>query len=158
MEAFARLSTSGVHVRNDESGRHQWSHCGDSSSGCMEVSDPKREIDQPGAPRQFRRACSQVKTMTLASWMSPVSAEERLAFGGAPGLVGPVQATIVASADDTDNYDAAADVRDRVAYRALLAFTLVLFVRPQDTFPLLDPLHLAEVFGTFGILALAVVV
>ena len=85
----------------------------------------------------------------------PVSAEERLAFGGAPGLVGPVQPQLEIQADNAGD-DTAADARDRVAYRALLAFTLVLFVRPQDTFPILDPLHLAEVFGTFGILALAV--
>jgi O-antigen ligase len=86
-----------------------------------------------------------------------VSTEERLAFGGAPGLVGTAQPTIeVQTSDNVDAYDIAAEARDRVAYRALLAFTLVLFVRPQDTIPLLDPLHLAEVFGTFGIVALAI--
>jgi O-antigen ligase len=57
---------------------------------------------------------------------------------------------------DSTALDAAAELRDRVAYRSLLAFILVLFIRPQDIVPLLDPLHLAEVFGTFGILALAV--
>jgi len=85
-----------------------------------------------------------------------VSTEERLAFGGAPELVRTVQATIDEPTTDTDIDDGAADMRDRVAYRALLAFTLVLFVRPQDTIPILDPLHLAEVFGTFGILALVI--
>jgi O-antigen ligase len=52
------------------------------------------------------------------------------------------------------NADAEAELKDRVAYRALLAFTFVLFVRPQDQLPFLEPLHLAEVFGTFGIVAL----
>ena len=85
-----------------------------------------------------------------------VSAEERLAFGGALGRVGPVQPKVEVQADNVDAHDIAAEGRDRLAYRALLAFTLVLFVRPQDTIPLLDPLHLAEVFGTFGILALAI--
>ena len=88
-----------------------------------------------------------------------MSTEERLAFGGTPGLVGPIQPRIelpAANDDDDDDYDRSAEARDRVAYRALLAFTLVLFVRPQDTFPILDPLHLAEVFGTFGILALII--
>src|SRR6476661_3366220 len=86
-----------------------------------------------------------------------VSVQERLAFGGAPGVIGPAQPRIeVASVDQADAYDTTAEARDRVAYRALLAFTLVLFVRPQDQIPLLEPLHLAEVFGTFGILALAI--
>jgi O-antigen ligase len=86
-----------------------------------------------------------------------VSTEERLAFGGAPELVRTAPSTIeVATAENADTHDVVAEARDRVAYRALLAFTLVLFVRPQDTIPLLDPLHLAEVFGTFGIVALAI--
>ena len=85
-----------------------------------------------------------------------MSTQERLAFGGTPGLVGPGQPSIELPAANPDAYDLSAEARDRVAYRALLAFTLVLFVRPQDTIPLLDPLHLAEVFGTFGILALVV--
>ena len=84
------------------------------------------------------------------------SAEERLAFGGALGLVGPAQAKTEVFPDDVGAFDAIAETRDRVAYRALLAFTLVLLVRPQDQIPILDPLHLAEVFGTFGIVSLAV--
>jgi putative inorganic carbon (HCO3(-)) transporter len=84
------------------------------------------------------------------------AAEERLAFGGALGTVGPAQPKTEVFPDDTGAFDAIAETRDRVAYRALLAFTLVLFVRPQDQIPILDPLHLAEVFGTFGILSLAV--
>jgi O-antigen ligase len=84
------------------------------------------------------------------------AAEERLAFGGALGIVGPAQPKTEVFPDDPGAFDAIAETRDRVAYRALLAFTLVLFVRPQDQIPILDPLHLAEVFGTFGILSLGV--
>jgi O-antigen ligase len=52
--------------------------------------------------------------------------------------------------------DIEASQRDRVAYRALLTFTFVLFTRPQDLLPFLEPLHLAELTGSFGILALVV--
>jgi O-antigen ligase len=83
------------------------------------------------------------------------AAEERLAFGGTGGVIAGARPEAEARAE-TVEVDAAAESRDRVAYRALLAFTLVLFVRPQDTIGILDPLHLAEVFGTFGIIALAV--
>ena len=87
-----------------------------------------------------------------------MNTDERLAFGGGFGSVGvwraePKDERLPAAASTIDDE---ANLRDRVAYRALLAFTLVLFVRPQDLVPLLEPLHLAEVFGTFGILALAI--
>ncbi len=85
-----------------------------------------------------------------------MSTYERLAFGGAPGVIGPPRSQPSAIPVESSVDDSTAEVRDRVAYRALLAFTLVLFVRPQDTIPILEPLHLAEVFGTFGILALAI--
>src|SRR5690349_7315996 len=85
-----------------------------------------------------------------------VSAEERLAFGGAAlGSTVSSRPTAEVLTAETSDLDASAESRDQVAYRALLAFTLVLFVRPQDTIGILDPLHLAEVFGTFGIVALA---
>lgn len=90
------------------------------------------------------------------SGVPTVSTYERLAFGGEFGTVGPTTSQMASVPADTRLHDAAAEVRDRVAYRALLAFTFVLFVRPQDTIPVLDPLHLAEVFGTFGILALGI--
>ncbi len=88
--------------------------------------------------------------------MPIVSAYERLAFSGGFSAVGLTSPQTSPSAADTSLLDAEAEVRDRVAYRALLAFTLVLFVRPQDTIRVLEPLHLAEVFGTFGILALVI--
>jgi len=82
--------------------------------------------------------------------------EERLAFGGAIQWAGTAEPTPVAR-DEVSTHtavDAALGLKDRVAYRALLAFTFVLFIRPQDQLRFLEPLHLAEVFGTFGIVAL----
>jgi O-antigen ligase len=43
---------------------------------------------------------------------------------------------------------------DSVAFKALLAFTFVLFVRPQDSLPFLQPFHLADVTATFALIAL----
>ncbi len=43
---------------------------------------------------------------------------------------------------------------DSLAFRGLLAFTLVLFFRPQDSLPFLEPLHLADVTATFALVAL----
>ncbi len=40
------------------------------------------------------------------------------------------------------------------AWRGLLAFTAVLFLRPQEQFPPLEALHLAELFAIVGILAM----
>jgi O-antigen ligase len=82
------------------------------------------------------------------------AAQERLAFGGAPQFMSPAQPKADVGPADTAAYEAEAELKDTVAYRALLAFTFVLFVRPQDFLPFLEPLHLAEVFGTFGIIAL----
>ena len=84
---------------------------------------------------------------------------ERLAFSGGGLYVGTAGSSSV-HRDDAVTATTAADddaqwaVKDVVAFRALLAFTFVLFVRPQDTLRVLEPLHLAEVFGTFGIVAL----
>jgi putative inorganic carbon (HCO3(-)) transporter len=43
---------------------------------------------------------------------------------------------------------------DKIAFRLLLFFTFVLMFRPQDTLPILDPLHLAELSGTSAVIAL----
>jgi putative inorganic carbon (HCO3(-)) transporter len=82
---------------------------------------------------------------------------ERLAFNGGGQFVGSVTAESVpsATAAPASNVDAGAAGRDLLAYRALLAFMFVLFVRPQDQLPFLEPLHFAEMFGMFGILSLA---
>ena len=81
---------------------------------------------------------------------------ERLAFGGGFQLVEPAATPAVSrtAAEVPAVDDTAAERRDLVAYRALLAFTLVLFARPQDQLPFLEPLHLAEVFGIFGVVTL----
>lgn len=86
------------------------------------------------------------------------SRRERLAFqagfaGAGPSIPHAAEPSIAASAAAIDEV---ASRSDRVAYGALLAFTFVLFTRPQDALPFLEPLHLAELTGTFGILALIV--
>jgi O-antigen ligase len=81
---------------------------------------------------------------------------ERLAFGGADRFVGSTAAAepSIAAEASAPPVDVDASARDLVAYRALLAFTFVLFTRPQDQLPFLEPLHLAEMFGMFGIIML----
>ena len=44
--------------------------------------------------------------------------------------------------------------QDDRAFKGLLAFTFVLFVRPQDTFPFLEPFHLADLTAAFATFAL----
>jgi O-antigen ligase len=83
---------------------------------------------------------------------------ERLAFTGSfprstPSVLAPRQ-TIDATQTADPTADRDLESRDVLAYRALLAFTFVLFVRPQDQLPFLEPLHLAELAGVFALLAL----
>ncbi|HXH05510.1 MAG TPA: O-antigen ligase family protein, partial [Vicinamibacterales bacterium] len=49
---------------------------------------------------------------------------------------------------------ARASARDRLAFAGLLAFTFVVFVRPQDHVPLLNLLHVADVTAVFALGAL----
>jgi O-antigen ligase len=70
---------------------------------------------------------------------------EHLAFSG--GLPLP------ASEDRPRAATLPADL-DSLAFRALVAFTIVLFVRPQDLLPFLEPFHLADVTGIFAVVAL----
>jgi O-antigen ligase len=82
---------------------------------------------------------------------------ERLAFGSGERYVGPAVAVApaaLAANASPSSFDVEAGRKDLVAYRALLAFTFVLFTRPQDPLPFLEPLHLAEMFGMFGIIML----
>jgi O-antigen ligase len=44
--------------------------------------------------------------------------------------------------------------RDVAAFNALLAFMVVLFFRPQDSLPILEPLHLADLTAGFAVIAL----
>lgn len=82
-----------------------------------------------------------------------VSGMERLLFNCGIG-----RAAADAPVTDTPVQAARADLReaerDRLAFRALLAFMLVLLLRPQDQLPFLEPLHLAELTGALAFLAL----
>ena len=80
------------------------------------------------------------------------TAAEHLTFNYRPGdtIVRPrVEEETFATAE------AAAEPRDW-GYFGLLAFTAVLLLRPQDKFPALQPLHLAEVCALVGILPMLV--
>ena len=89
---------------------------------------------------------------------------ERLAFSlgsrrdvgtACPDSIGPVAAVATAAGVDvpTAPPPALAETRDW-AFTWTLVFTAVLFLRPQDVFPPLGVLHLAEVSATLGLLAL----
>ncbi len=79
---------------------------------------------------------------------------ERLAFTGLRAGV----RTLPGGADLVDSRTGpigrAEPERDSLAFQGLLAFIVVLFFRPQDSLPFLEPLHLAEVTGTFAVIAL----
>jgi O-antigen ligase len=82
---------------------------------------------------------------------------ERLAFTGSL----PPPTTTVSRPGIRDSASSVADpseegigTHDLLAYKSLLAFIFVLFVRPQDQLPFLEFLHLAEVTGIFALVAL----
>src|SRR5687767_13580024 len=50
--------------------------------------------------------------------------------------------------------DARLERLDELSFKSLLAFIFVLFIRPQDILPVLDPLHLADVTGAFAAITL----
>lgn len=84
---------------------------------------------------------------------------ERLAFTGrrpARAAAGRTRApravAIPAAAPALDG----AEGRDRLAFLALLAFAFVLFVRPQDTLPFLQPIPVGDVTAVAAVLALLV--
>jgi putative inorganic carbon (HCO3(-)) transporter len=90
---------------------------------------------------------------------------ERLVFSGWSRAVGvrPRQALApreprlgAASATTADPRAIALEQHDVLAFRGLLAFTFVLFVRPQDSLPLLDTLHLGDLTALFSLAALVV--
>ena len=86
---------------------------------------------------------------------------ERLAFSwGLPTVEAEQDAGRISSPAperlSREDADAKVNRRDQFAYGALLAFTFVLFVRPQDTIPFLRPLHLADLTATFALVALAI--
>jgi putative inorganic carbon (hco3(-)) transporter len=60
-----------------------------------------------------------------------------------------------APAPDGSAVEARLAQQDVLAYWGLLAFTFVLFVRPQDTLPFLDPIRVGNLTGSFAVIALA---
>jgi putative inorganic carbon (HCO3(-)) transporter len=78
---------------------------------------------------------------------------ERLAFNN--GLSSqPIPDSKLLPANPVPEASVAAPELDRAAFNWLLAFTFILFVRPQDHVPFLRPLHLADFTGTFALIAL----
>ena len=79
---------------------------------------------------------------------------ERLAFNAgmpaaaisSPAPVLPAPATQVPAVSESDH--------DRVAFRWLLAFSCILFMRPQDELPVLQFLHLADITAICALIAL----
>ena len=81
------------------------------------------------------------------------AARERLAFGLGPVTVpgrGLVEAALAREEQPTFATAVFAEPRDW-GYVGLMAFTAVLLLRPQDQLPMLEPLHLAELFAIAGI-------
>jgi O-antigen ligase len=78
---------------------------------------------------------------------------ERLAFNLGPRRA-VAQDETPAQAPATPVVAAREVERDRLAFNALLAFMLVLLIRPQDQLFFLEPLHLADLTGAFAFLAL----
>src|SRR5688572_9689581 len=94
---------------------------------------------------------------------------ERLAFSGsaravddpfrrAPSPRKPRRGTASSTTSPTtaDPRALALEEQDVLAFRGLLAFTFVLFVRPQDSLPLLDAMHLGDITALFSLVALVV--
>jgi putative inorganic carbon (hco3(-)) transporter len=94
---------------------------------------------------------------------------ERLAFSGsaravddpfrrAPSPRKPRLGTASSTTSPTtaDPRALALEEQDVLAFRGLLAFTFVLFVRPQDSLPLLDAMHLGDITALFSLVALVV--
>jgi putative inorganic carbon (HCO3(-)) transporter len=82
---------------------------------------------------------------------------ERLAFSaGLPLDSGAATITAPATMARPDTGDGDLGRRDTLAYKALLAFTFVLFIRPQDQLRFLEPLHLAEMTAVFALIALVI--
>ena len=81
---------------------------------------------------------------------------ERLAFGGSSLVYAPDHRPAALPAGNLVKPDEARLERlDGAAFKGLLAFTFVLFVRPQDQLRFLDPLHLADLTAPFALIALA---
>lgn len=79
---------------------------------------------------------------------------ERLAFSLGPPRSAPAAAMARPAAASSPVARAEAADDDGIAFKALLAFTVVLFLRPQDLLPFLRPLHLADVTATIALITL----
>ena len=80
---------------------------------------------------------------------------ERLAFScGLPSGAPEEPRATDEAATAPATIDARVERQDAAAFKALLAFTFVLFVRPQDTLPFLEPFHLADMTGAFAAFSL----
>lgn len=79
---------------------------------------------------------------------------ERLAFTGLPARVTTLPGSAPTIAGGTGPVERAAPDRDSLAFKSLLAFTFVLFFRPQDSLPFLEPLHLADITAVFAVISL----
>ena len=90
-------------------------------------------------------------------WLVNVeSSMEPLAFGGTSVRRAPARPGGGPELRDSAPDDRRREQYDRLAFSALMAFLVVLFVRPQDTLPFLAPLHLADITGTLALGALLV--
>jgi probable O-glycosylation ligase (exosortase A-associated) len=78
---------------------------------------------------------------------------EQLAFTGLRAGVDELRARPIV-APTSGPAERAAPETDRSAFYGLLAFTFVLFFRPQDSLPILQPLHLADLTAIFAVLSL----
>jgi O-antigen ligase len=79
---------------------------------------------------------------------------ERLAFSLGTPRSAPAASTARPAAASSPMARAEAADDDGIAFKALLAFTFVLFLRPQDLLPFLRPLHLADVTATIALITL----
>jgi O-antigen ligase len=82
-----------------------------------------------------------------------MSVPERLAFNCGTTAAPPPVHTREKAARAEVTPAADAPERDTLAFRALLGFLVLLLARPQDTFPFLGPLHLADLLGVGAVLA-----
>lgn len=81
---------------------------------------------------------------------------ERLAFtGGSTAVLSSSAGDFPSDTGGRNTGEATWERRDVLAYRGLLAFTFVLFVRPQDSIPILDTLHLGDLTAAFALITLA---
>jgi O-antigen ligase len=96
---------------------------------------------------------SQRRTGPRAVSRRAQAARERLAFGSGPNTVpghGLVDAALAREVKPTFATSVYREPRDW-GYGGLMAFTAVLMFRPQDTFPVLNPVHVAETCAIIGL-------